>query len=182
MMPAYISGIILAGMYISKKLLRIQVIFSIFVHVLLTIQILFYIVPIKTNDTWFGWDKLAIEIEKIQQNYPDTFIFSKDNYKTSAALDFFLDQNVYAQNVIGLKALQFDYVEHDLLSLNHRNALFIDSDTRFKNADKKGKIPPVLQGYFDKIIELDPIIIKKGNREVRKFWVYYCINYKYPVD
>jgi len=66
--------------------------------------------------------------------------------------------------------------------LNHRNALFIDSDTRFKNADKKGKIPPILQDYFDKIVELDPIIIKKGNREVRKFWVYYCINYKYPVD
>ncbi|MCD6543711.1 MAG: glycosyltransferase family 39 protein, partial [Flavobacteriaceae bacterium] len=102
MMPSYITGIILASMYISKKMLKSQVIFSVLIHVLLTIQILFYIVPIKSDDTWFGWNKLAIEIEKIQENYQDTFIFSCDNYKTTAALRFYLGKNIYAKNIIGL--------------------------------------------------------------------------------
>ncbi len=179
MMPAYISGIILAAMYTSKKMLRIQLAFSLLFHVLLTIEILFYIVPIKSDDTWFGWDKLATEIEKIQEKYTDTFIFSNDNYKTSAALDFYMVEDVYAQNVIGLPALQFDYVGQDLSLLNQKNALFIDSDKRFNNRDKKGEIPPFLKDYFDEIIELEPIIIKKGNREVRKFWIYYCSNYRH---
>ena len=30
-----------------------------------------------------------------------------------------------------------------------------------------------------KIRELNPIIIKKGSREIRKFWVFYCEDYFY---
>lgn len=179
MMPAYITGIILAGIYVSKKMVKIQIIFSVLIHILFAMQIFFYIVPVKSDDTWYGWDKLAIKIEEIQQNYPDTFIFSDDNYKTSAALDFYLDQDVYAQNIIGLKALQFDYIDQKIYLLSGKNALFIDSDKRFKTSDKKGKTSVELNKYFDEIIELEPVIIKKGNREVRKFWVYYCKNYKY---
>ena len=64
MMPSYITGIILAGMFISKKLLKIQIIFSIVFHVLISLQILFYLVPIKSDDTWVGWKELAEETEK----------------------------------------------------------------------------------------------------------------------
>ncbi len=179
LMPAYISGVIIASMYITKKALKIQVYFSVVVHVLLAIQVLFYLVPIKSDDTWVGWEELALEIENIQGENPDIFIFSGDNYKTTAELNFFMDENIYAENVIGRAALQYDYIGTDLSSLNGKNALFIDSDKRFKSENKKGKFREDLMAYFDKVIELEPIIIKKGDRKIRKFWVYYCIDYQY---
>ncbi|WP_298778713.1 glycosyltransferase family 39 protein [uncultured Polaribacter sp.] len=178
MMPSYITGIILAGMFISKKLLKIQIIFSIVFHVLFSLQIIFYLVPIKSDDTWVGWKELANEIEIIKEKYTNTFVFSNDNYKTSACLNFFMDDKVYAQNIMGLPALHFDYLGDDLTMLNNKNAIFIDSDKRFKNKDKKGIINPLLKNNFDNITELEPIIIKINNKESRKFWVFYCTNYQ----
>ena len=159
-------------------MLNYQIGFSIFFHLLLFIQVLFYAVPIKSNDTWFGWDELASEVQIMQKKYPNTFIFSIDGYKTSAVLDFYLEENVYAQNIVGLPALHFDYADQNLSVLNQKNALFIDSDTSFRNRNKRGEVPKKLNAYFEEITELEPIIIKKGDREVRKFWVYYCKNYK----
>ncbi|WP_339661518.1 glycosyltransferase family 39 protein [uncultured Polaribacter sp.] len=179
MMPSYITGIILAGMFISKKLLKIQIIFSIVFHVLFSFQIIFYLVPIKSDDTWVGWKELAIETTKLQEKYPNTFVFSDDNYKTSACLNFFMDDKVYAQNIIGLPALHFDYLGDDLTSLNNKNALFIDSDKRFKDRKLKGEINPLLGKYFEKVTELTPIIIKINGKESRKFWVFYCTKYQH---
>ena len=178
MMPSYITGIILAGMFINKKLLKTQIIFSVVFHVLVSLQILFYLVPIKSDDTWVGWKELALETEKLQEKYPNTFVFSDDNYKTSACLNFFMDEKVYAQNIIGLHALHFDYLGDDLSTLNTKNGLFIDSDKRFKNKDQKGRHHPLLTNYFENITELKPIIIKVNGKESRKFWVFYCSNYQ----
>jgi hypothetical protein len=178
MMPSYITGIILAGMFISKKLLKVQVIFSIVFHVLFSLQILFYLVPIKSDDTWVGWKELANETEELQDIYPNTFIFSNDNYKTSACLNFFMDDKVYAQNIIGLPALHFDYLGDNLSALNNKNGIFIDSDKRFKDDKLKGSHYPLLDQYFDSVKELEPIIIKINNKEARKFWVFYCTNYQ----
>jgi hypothetical protein len=179
MMPSYIAGIILAGMFINKKLLKTQIIFSIVFHILVSAQILFYLVPIKSDDTWVGWKELASEIKTLPEKKINTFVFSNDNYKTSACLNFFMDEKVYAQNIIGLPALHFDYLGDNLASLNNKNAIFIDSDKRFKNDKLKGTQNPILNKYFDKVIELAPIIIKINNKESRKFWVFYCTNYQY---
>ena len=178
MMPSYITGIIIAGMFINKKLLKAQIIFSIVFHVLVSLQILFYLVPIKSDDTWVGWKELALETEKLQEKYPNTFVFSEDHYKTSACLNFFMDDKVYAQNIIGLPALHFDYLGDDLSALSHKNALFIDSDKRFKDKNKKGSQHKLLNQYFDKVTELEPIIVKINGKETRKFWVFYCTNYQ----
>lgn len=178
MMPSYVTGIIIAGMFINKRLLKTQLIISIAFHVLAGLQILFYIVPIKSDDTWVGWNELATETKKLQKKYPNTFVFSNDNYKTSACLNFYMNEKVYAQNIIGLPALHFDYLKDNLSSLNTKNALFIDSDKRFKNNAKKGNQHPLLKKYFDKVIELKPIIITINDRKVRKFWVFYCSNYE----
>lgn len=178
MMPSYITGILLAGMFISKRLLNIQLIISIVLHVLVSLQVLFYLVPIKSDDTWVGWEELAEQTEKLQQKYPNSFVFSNDNYKTSACLNFFMDEKVYAQNIIGLHALHFDYLGDDLTQLNGKNAIFIDSDKRFKNKDKKGTVLPELRAHFSTVVELDPIIVSLNSKEVRKFWVYYCQHYQ----
>ncbi|WP_288956263.1 glycosyltransferase family 39 protein [uncultured Polaribacter sp.] len=178
MMPSYITGIILAGMFINKKLLKSQIILSIVFHVLVGLQVLFYLVPIKSDDTWIGWKELATETKKLQEKYPNTFVFSEDNYKTSACLNFYMDDKVYAQNIIGLPALHFDYLGDNLSTLNSKNAIFIDSDKRFKNKNKKGDHHPLLKDYFNNVTELEPIIIKINNKESRKFWVFYCTNYQ----
>jgi 4-amino-4-deoxy-L-arabinose transferase-like glycosyltransferase len=178
MMPSYITGVILAGMFISKKLLKTQLVFSIVFHLLVSIQILFYIVPIKSDDTWVGWKELADEINILKEKQLNTFVFSNDNYKTTACLNFFMDEKVYAQNIIDLPALHFDYLGDDLSILNSQNALFIDSDKRFKNDHKLGSHNPLLDKYFKKVTELEPIIIKINNRERRKFWIFYCTNYQ----
>ena len=156
----------------------LSVIFSIVFHVLVGLQVLFYLVPIKSDDTWVGWEELALETEKLQEKYPNTFVFSDDNYKTSACLNFFMDDKVYAQNIIGLPALHFDYLGDDLSTLNGKNAIFIDSDKRFKNKEKLGKVNPLLNNHFKNVIELEPIIIKINGKESRKFWVIYCSNYQ----
>ncbi|WP_397446269.1 glycosyltransferase family 39 protein [Polaribacter sp. R77954] len=179
MMPSYITGIILAGMFISKKLLNTQIIISIVFHILVGLQVLFYLVPIKSDDTWVGWKELAEKTKELQIQYPNTFVFSDDNYKTSACLNFFMDDKVYAQNIVGKPALHFDYLGDDLSVLNSKSAIFIDSDKRFKNDAKKGNHPEILNNYFDQITELKPIIIELNNKEVRKFWVYYCTNYQF---
>ena len=179
MMPSYITGVIIAAMFISKKLLKIQVIISVVFHVLIASQIVFYLAPIKSDDTWIGWKELAEETVELQNRYPNTFVFADDNYKTSAALNFFMDEKVYAQNIIGLHALHFDYLGDDLSTLNKKDAIFLDSDKRFNNHDKKGEIHPELSKYFDSVTELEPIIIYRNKKPVRKFWVFYCTNYQH---
>ncbi len=178
MMPSYITGIIIAGMFISKKLLKIQILFSILFHVLVSIQIIFYILPIKSDDTWVGWKELGKKISDLKEKQINTFVFSNDNYKTSAALNFYMDEKVYAQNIIGLPALHFDYLGDDLAALKGKNALFIDSDKRYKNDRLLGEIDPLLLNHFKTVIELEPIFVKINDRESRKFWVFFCTDYQ----
>jgi len=178
MMPSYITGIILAGMFVSKKLLKVQIYFSIVFHLLVSLQILFFVVPIRSDDTWVGWKELGEEISALKEKKASTFVFSNDNYKTSAALNFFMNEKVYAQNIIGLPALHFDYLGDDLSALRGKNALFIDSDERFKNEFLLEKANPLLSNYFATVTQLAPIIIKINERELRKFWVFFCTDYQ----
>ena len=178
MMPSYITGFIFLAIYVSRKSTRINVWIAAVLHLAFAVEVIFYPVPIKSDDTWFGWQQLANRLEILQKTYPNTFIFSADGYKTSAELSFFLPRKIYAQNILHQPALQFDYVGDNVLLLAGKNALFVDSDPGFKNADKHGTIPTELKFYFDKVQELEPIIIKNGNANARKFWVYYCVGYR----
>lgn len=177
MLPAYITGIIFASKYLGEKWLRYQLIFSLFIHVTLAIELFFYPVPVRSDDTWFGWGQLSKQVTELKNRHTGDFIFSADDYKTSAVLNFYLDSMVYSRNVIGEPALQFDFIGTDLNALNGRNALFINSIPNFKSEGKENQLPPSLQYFFDDITELAPILIKNGNRTARKFLVFYCRNY-----
>ena len=177
MMPSYISGIIWISLYLGKKWINAQLLCSLIVHLVLAIEVLFYPVAIKSDDTWVGWEELAKQVKSIQSNYPGAFIFSADDYKTSAVLNFYLDEMVYSRNIIGERALQFDFIGSDLNILSGKNALFIDSDPRFSH-EKGDGLPHALSGYFDSVTPIDPILITRtGGRIVRKFSVYLCTNY-----
>jgi 4-amino-4-deoxy-L-arabinose transferase-like glycosyltransferase len=181
MMPAYISGIIWISMYFNAKWIRAQLVFSLVLHLILATEIIFYPIPVKSDDTWMGWDQLSQKVAALKVDYPNAFIFSADDYKTSAELNLYSDSEmIYGRNVIGEPALQFDYIGTDLNKLKGRDALFIDSNPGFNNEKKENKIPSSLDSYFDSVTELDPILITKGNRTVRKFLVYSCKDY-HPV-
>ncbi len=180
MMPSYITGIIWVARFWNKKWLKYQLVLSLIVHVLLGIEIIFYIIPIRSDDTWYGWRDLSSQVEKLHKEYPETFIFSAVDYKTVAVLNFFLKDDVYAKNIVGERALQFDYVGTDLQKLNGKNALFINSNPRYDNLENENKLPVSYYSYFDSITPLHPILIERNNRVVRKFSVFICKGYHFP--
>jgi len=177
MMPAYISGIIWVSMYIGKRWINAQIICSLIVHVVLSVEVLFYPIVIKSDDTWYGWEELAKKVETVHDKYPGTFIFSADDYKTSAVLNFYLKQMVYSKNIIGERALQFDFIGSDLNSLAGKDALFIDSDPRLLNK-QHNDLPHSLPEHFNSITKVDSILIVKNDELVRRFYVYLCKNYR----
>lgn len=178
-MPGYITASILASIYLGRKMLSYQIFTSLALHILLFIQVVYYVVNIKSDDTWFGWEQLADEVEIISKKDPNSFIFAADGYKTSAVLNFYFDEHVYSGNIVGENGLQFSIIDAELGHLDGRDAYFIDSEKNFKDLSKSNAIPYKLDGYFNEIIELDPIIIMDSNkRPVRKFLVYKCIGYK----
>jgi 4-amino-4-deoxy-L-arabinose transferase-like glycosyltransferase len=181
MMPAYFSGIIWAGQYIRQKWIKYQLAISLVLHVLAFVFIASYPVPVKSDDTWWGWNKLNAEVEQRLQSRPGYFLFAHDDYKTSAVLHFISGRKVYSGNLLGKPALQYMIVDKGApQQLAGKNALFVDSEPRFTNEDKKNQIPPELQQYFETVIELEPILIKnKKGKTLRKFLVYECKRYKY---
>jgi len=174
MMPAYITGIILAAQYIKQKWMMPQLIFSGVIHVVMAVEIIFYPVTVKSDDTWVGWNELSQQVKKIKAQYPGYFIFSADDYKTAAILNFYYDEMVYGKNILGEPALQFDYINTNLQTLTGKNALFIDSRPDLSACDP---YPPVLKKYFMQVTPLQPILVKKSGTVVRKFCVYACMKY-----
>ena len=182
-MPAYITGIIWVSRFWNKKWLRYHLVFSIIVHLALILEIIFYIVPIRTDDTWFGWKEFSDKVDIRRKQYPDAFIFSNDDYKTTAVLNFFLKEMVYSKNVVGERALQFDFIGTDLDKLNGKDAIFIHSNLRFDNLKTEiDNIPLFYYSYFDQIIPLDPILVEKNGKVERKFSVFLCRNYYHRLN
>lgn len=180
MMPGYITGIIWASTYIKQKTIRYQLLVSLVLHLLLFVMIAFYPVTVKSDDTWWGWQKLNTEVELQLQERPGYFLFADDSYKTSAVLHFISKQKVYAGNLLGKPALQFTIVDKDApQQLSGKNALFLDSKPSFKNEEKENKTPELLLQHFESVTELAPIIIRNNNgKAMRKFLLYDCKNYK----
>ncbi len=177
MMPSYIAGILLISPYIRAKALRWQWWCSLVIHIALAVEVLFYPVPVYSDDTWLGWDDLAREVASLKKNYPEDFIFSADDYKTSAILNFYLPGFIYSQNVIGRRALQFDFVGTDLSQLSGRDALFINSIPDLTGDEDERGFRSAILPYFDAVVELEPLEIREDGELVRKFLVYRCVGY-----
>lgn len=177
MMPAYLTGTIWLSQYLSLKWIRVNLIFSVIIHILAAIEILFYPIPVKSDDTWFGWKELSTQVNKLKEIYPNTFIFSADDYKTSAILNFYQKEKVYGKNIIGQAALQFDIIDKNTDHLKTLDAIFIDSDPQLKTQPNHPP-PHQIKTYFDSVEIIEPITIYNGSNPVRKFNIYYCKNYK----
>jgi 4-amino-4-deoxy-L-arabinose transferase-like glycosyltransferase len=178
MMPAYISGIIWICRYWNGRWIRMQIIFSVVLHLALAAEVIFYIIPVRSDDTWFGWKSLSEQVKRVSALHPGAFIFSSDDYKTSAVLNFYMDEMVYSKNVVGERALQFDFIGTDLQQLKGKDAIFIDSNPRFSNLENEtDAIPAFYYKFFDSIVSLSPILVWKNGRIERKFSVFLCKHY-----
>lgn len=175
MMPAYISGVIWASVYFSKKMIRWQIMIAFVVHLAMAVELLFYPVHVNSDDVWVGWGKMARTVKQLKTQYPGDFVFSADDYKTSAVLNFYFDELVYGQNVLGRKALQFDYIGTDLNTLKGRNALFVNS--RVGDVTDERAFADTLRKFFIDVQPLTPVISRKNGKIVREFLVFRCIDY-----
>ncbi|PWS28848.1 hypothetical protein DHW03_03165 [Pedobacter yonginense] len=181
MMPAYITGILWVNAYLSEKWFKWQMIVALVVHLALIIEVVFYPVHIKSDDTWVGWEDLSKQVLSVQKQHQANFVFSDDNYKTSAELNLYSKDFVYAQNVIGEPALEFDFLGTDLSHLAGQSAIYVDSDPRFKDMAMNNPDAEKLKNYFSSVQQLPLIIIKRNGKPIRKFYVYLCSNYRPPI-
>lgn len=175
-MPAYVMGCIYAVHLLRGKWLKWQFGVSIFLHVILAVQIWFYVVPIKSDDTWYGWDQLAEEVQKIANEH-EAFIIGGDHYKTTAQLQFYIDDKVYAHNVLGRHAVQFDMVDTVFTHLEGKDAIYVDSDPSMRSKPGVSKYPEDVDEHFSQVRELSPVEVKKGDRVVRIFRIFLCKGY-----
>jgi hypothetical protein len=177
LMPCYVAGSLLMAPRISRTLIFASVGTSLLLHAAAAVELLLYPVPIRSDDTFYGWSELAAEVETLERTAPGAFVFSADGYKTSAELSFYLDQKVYGPNILGLPGLQFDYLGDDLGTLVGHDALFIDSAPSDFTEARAEAPPDRLRDHFRRVTQLDPIVLRIGARIVRKFYVYHCLGY-----
>jgi 4-amino-4-deoxy-L-arabinose transferase-like glycosyltransferase len=176
LMPCYLSGLLWIAPFF-RRWWKWNLWFAAAFHLLAAIEVIFYVVPIPSDDTWVGWKELATQVSRISSAHPGAFVFARDGYKTSAELAFYLDRPVYGPNVVGERGLQFEYLGDDLSILRGRDALLVQSAPRdFSPA--KSEASPQLTPYFESVEQLEPVMIFQKNRLARKFFVYLCKDYR----
>ena len=181
LMPAWITGILFAALLLPRRLTAWNLALALVLHIAIAVEVALYPVPLKTDDTWFGWRSLAQKVRPLSESHPDHFLFADDGYKTSAELSFYLGTKTYSGNILGKRGLQFDYLGDDLSALRGRDALFFDSKpSDFSPGKAKGAPPRKLVRHFERVEQLDPILIENRGRIARKFLVYRCQGYRGP--
>jgi len=183
-MPVYLSGAVLVALYLKNNILiRWQTGFSVIFHIVLIAQLIWMPVKVKSDDTWWGWEKLAQKVESLN------VIFSDNSYKVSAVLNFYMADHIYAGNVIGKSAFQFALDDDDLSRLNGKDAIYVTTDRFRRKRLKEGTVEQILKPYlnlfrrlkpyFESVIILDSLILKDDEGEVqRRFYFYDCQDYK----
>jgi 4-amino-4-deoxy-L-arabinose transferase-like glycosyltransferase len=179
LMPAYLAGALLALRLLPDKALwKANLAFSGILLVATGLEAVLYLVPIQSDDTWYGWRQLAGEVARRAQADGAAFVFADDEYKTTAELRFYSDLPAYAGNVLGRPALQFDYLGEDLGALAGKDALFLDSRPGETGPEKAGQIPSDLVARFATVEEEEPILLRRRGVVVRKFLAWRCQGYR----
>ncbi len=178
---AYLSGVLLVSALASRRLLHLNVALSVVLHIVMAVEVLFYPVPLQTDDTWFGWKALAREVAARHAADPKPFIFAADSYKTTAELSFYLPEvAVWGENVLGIPALEFDFIPGPPDPLIGQDALFLDSAPHDFTPDPAPRALEYLLPHFESCAQEDPILIRRREAIVRKFFVFRCRHFLGP--
>jgi 4-amino-4-deoxy-L-arabinose transferase-like glycosyltransferase len=180
-MPAYVAATLLVAAGVGRRAVRWHLVFSALLHAVLVVQLLWYPIPVESDDTWYGWSELAERVEERVEEHPGAFVFSADNYKTTAELRFYApDLEVYGMNVIGWNALHFEYIGEDPADLAGRDALFVRSEEDLEPSAKTERYLGQVREHFETVREVEPIEIRRGEETVRLFRVFLCRGYRGP--
>jgi 4-amino-4-deoxy-L-arabinose transferase-like glycosyltransferase len=179
LLPAYVTGVLWVARHSGQRLLRWNALLSLVVHVAFLVELLWYPVVLHTDDTWVGWSSLASQVQA--RIRPGEFVFSADDYKTTAELLFYSDLDVYGRNVLGERALQFDYSGPDVRGLLGRDALFIDSAPGDPQGQGGPGAPPQRLRLAFRQVQAEPWLrVLRDGRSVRAFRVWRCLGYLGP--
>jgi len=176
-LPLWVAGALWAARRSGPWLLRWNTVASAVVHAAVLVELFGY--PVRLgDDTWMGWSSLRAQTRA--RLVPGEFAFSADDYKTTAEL--LLDGTVeaYGRNLLGQPALQFDLVGLDVRALAGRNGLFLDSDPQRFDDAPSGIPPASLAARCGRIDEEPPMLIRRGDRIVRRFRAWRCVDYRPP--
>jgi len=160
-----------------NKLIKVGVWSSIVLVVIGHLVMVVPNIPLGNGNTWSGWEDAAEKVYKIQQEHggnEKVFIFS-NGYKAASLIKFYLpdQQNTYAENIYGKRALQFDYwgIQESLIG---KDALYVRSNRTEYKSDLKE-----IKKYFDEVVELETFDYKFiSGKSARKIICYYATNYK----
>lgn len=182
LMPVYLTAGLLVVPYLKTgTVIRWQTGLSVVLHIAAFVELAWMPVPVNSDDTWWGWDKLAEKVKTVQEKHPGYFVFSDDSYKTSATLHFYLQQPVFAGNLIEKHGFQFALDNSNVQPLAGRNAIYVTSELNKRKRTNEGKVQDILQRYFATVNPLDSILLKDNNGIVRrKFAVFKCKGYRPP--
>lgn len=182
LMPAYLAGTLLAIRFLRHTgVWKCHLVLAAVVLAAVVLEVTLYLVPVRSDDTWFGWKDLAAQVERRAASARAGFVIADDDYKTTAELRFYSDLPTYAGNVLGRRALQFDYLGEDLGALKGQDALYLDSRPLDDTPGRSGEVPAVLAACFETVDEQVPIILRHRGRIVRKFLVFLCRSYRGPI-
>ena len=175
--PLWVAGALWASRCSGRWLLRWNVAASAVLHALVLVQLFAY--PVRLgDDTWVGWRSLREQTRA--RLAPGEFVFSADDYKTTAELVLDGRVEAYGRNLLGQPALQFDFVELDLQALAARTGLFLDSDPRRFDDTPSGSPPAALVARCERVEEEPPLLVRRGDRIVRRFRAWRCVGYRPP--
>lgn len=134
-------------------------------------------VPLGSANLWSGWKQAGERVAAIRASLrakgKESFVFSP-GYKISSMLEFYLpDQpRVYAQDIYGEPALQFDFAPPGPDLKGATGVLVTD--------DRRGSELPLrrIQPYFTSIERVDSIEIRAFGRHTRRIDIYLCRDYR----
>jgi 4-amino-4-deoxy-L-arabinose transferase-like glycosyltransferase len=175
--PLWIAGALWTARRVGPWLLPWNVVASSVVHLAALVELFAY--PVRLgDDTWVGWRALTAETRS--RLAPGEFAFSADDYKTTAEL--LLDGTVeaYGRNLLGEPALQFDWVGLEPSVLAGRTGLFLDSDPQRFDDAPSGPPPARLLPRCTRVEEEPPLLVREGERIVRRVRAWRCVGYRPP--
>jgi len=179
LLPAYLSALLLSvhfGLGISKAWLqKILISFSVLFVVAGYAIMIIPNIPLGEGNTWSGWKETAKDVYKLQAKFggkENIFIFG-NSYKSASLLKFYLpdNQNTFAENIFGKRALQFDYWSNPNL-LKGKNAIFV-----FDNRKEYKSNLAEVEKSFDKVELLKEYNYSFYGKTTRIIKAYLCTNY-----
>ena len=178
--PFYLAGIPFVALSWSRpeRLVMPTLGWSVLAQALAAVELLLAPFPIRTADTCFGWRELAAAVAPLRS--PDEFVFSGESYKTAAELEFYGGQKVYAGDLIGRPAFEYPYLGDDLSKLRGKDAIFVDPETAWRDEEPALRPPRDLAARFASVTQLEPLLVRRNGRLLRKFWLWHCHDYLGP--